>query len=82
MISLSNELTNDDACYIETRVRDTLTAFTRMAGWNADWQVRLSPLTGSEFLVTVASVGRPIVSCTFGAPDDPVEELLQAAIED
>jgi hypothetical protein len=82
MISLSNDLLNDCACDIELRVRDTLSGFTRLAGWNADWQVQLSPLDGAGFRVTVESVGRPIVSCAFVAPDEPVEQMLQTALEE
>lgn len=82
MISLSNDLPSDCACEIESRVRDTLSGFTRMAGWNADWQVQLSPLGGSGFRVTVASVGRPAVSCAFLAPEEAIEETLQMALEE
>ena len=34
------------------------------------------------FRVTVESVGRPVVSCAFQAPEEPVEQMLQAALDE
>jgi hypothetical protein len=82
MISMSNDLPNEYACEVERRVRETLSWYVRTAGWNANWRVRLSPLAGSEFLVTLSTVGLPVVSCAFHAPDEPVEETLRAALEE
>jgi hypothetical protein len=81
MISMNNELPDEYAHDVESRVRETLSWLTQRAGWASDWHVRLAPLDGSEFLVTIATDGQPIVSCAFHAPGDRVEETLRTELE-
>jgi hypothetical protein len=81
MISMTNELPDAYAHDVESRVRETLSWFTRRAGWASDWGVKLSPMVGSEFLVTITAVGHPIVSCAFREPGDSVEETLRTELE-